>query len=109
MNENIKPARILVEINPRTEEGKAEIGITLDGQVNTLLNGLVALNTKLFEDTFKAIGKDAGMALYAAVQMDVLKRLGVDPEEELRKRAARTLTALASIFGDDDEDEEEAV
>lgn len=106
MNNTENIARILVEVEAPDAEGKAGIGITLDGSLNDLLNGIAALSADILDRMIQDEGKELAMQVYAAVQMDVMNRVGIDPAEEMRANALRTLATIASVFADEDPEEE---
>ncbi len=106
MNNNEGTARIIVEVTEPDAEGKVEVDIELDGKMNTLLNGLAKLNAHFIKTLTDDLGKELGMHVYSAVQIDALEECGIDPEKEMRDDAARTLALIGRIFADDDPEEE---
>lgn len=106
---NEKTARITVEITPPDAAGEGKISVALDGQMNTLLNGLERLNAHFIEDMIKEIGKEDAMRVYAKVQMDALELAGIDTRKEVKESAKHILAKLVldSILADEDPAEEE--
>lgn len=96
-------AKLTCESRPATGPNgeNAEVSIHMEGSTNSLLNAWAQMTIKLFENIFEIEGKEDGLGLYATVQADVLKELGVDPEEEAKKelQKMRARLALESILG----------
>lgn len=92
-------AKISCEIEPDGEHPtRCDADIELVGTTNGLLHAWEALSTNLFKKIMEVEGKRTGTALYAMVQMEVLKNLGIDPKEEMKKAEAAS-NILDRIFG----------
>ena len=100
----VRPAKLSCETRPTTgPNGKnAECHVHIEGRTNDLLNAYSQLTQGLFKGIIERDGKDDAMKMYAAVQMEALKAIGIDPEEEVKKRIEEThkrVEALLSILG----------
>lgn len=100
----VRPAKLSVETAPATGPNgeNASCAIHIEGSTNDLLNAFQNLTSHLFETLIGRYGKDVAMGMYATVQVEALKAIGIDPEKEVEEKIKihkQRIDALMSILG----------
>ena len=103
MENKVHYAKLAVEVSPTTGPNgeNAECRMHIEGSKNDLLNAYSQITQHLFKHIMERDGKDEAMGLYAITQMEALKAIGVDPEEEIKEKLKKweRIEALKSILG----------
>lgn len=101
MSEN--KAKLACELVPHDDEHTG-VKIHIEGSTPALMEACEQITTHLMESFIEKYGKTVAMGMYAAIQMNMLKSLGIDPEEEVKESKERLkklerIDALKDILG----------